>query len=158
MIEARRPGWPFEQGIPALVGFGCGHLDGRRATIAPTLSTAIVAASLQPWLLTVATIQSLSAMISLGPHQFRTRKDAAKPQRTRSIPHENAVESTKATFILPLITVWLQVRVLPGPPRFALTGYAWRSHAEIGGAKRVRRSLSVAKAKTDRRDPKTELR
>jgi hypothetical protein len=24
-----------------------------------------------------------------------------------------------ATFILPLITVWLQVRVLPGPPAFA---------------------------------------
>ena len=39
-------------------------------------------------LLTVATIQSLSAMISPGPHQFRTRKDAAKPRRTRSIPHE----------------------------------------------------------------------
>jgi hypothetical protein len=45
LIKARRSGWPFEQGIPALVGFGCGHIDGRRATIAPTLSTAIVAAA-----------------------------------------------------------------------------------------------------------------
>jgi hypothetical protein len=34
----------------------------------------------------------------------------------------------------------LQVRVLPGPPRFALSGYAWRSRAG---------TASEAKAKTD---------
>jgi hypothetical protein len=28
-------------------------------------------------------------------------------------------KSTKTTFILPRITVWLQVRVLPDPPAFA---------------------------------------
>jgi hypothetical protein len=44
-----------------------------------------------------------------------------------------------------------KVRVLLPPPRFALTGYAWPSQAETVGAKRVRRSLSEAKAWTDRR-------
>jgi hypothetical protein len=29
---------------------------------------------------------------------------------------QNAAKSTKLIDILPLITVWLQVRVLPGPP------------------------------------------
>src|ERR1700682_4649786 len=43
--------------------------------------------------------------------------------------------------------VWLQVP--PPAPRFALTGYAGRSHAEAVRAKCVRRSLSAAKAKTD---------
>src|SRR5260370_41292822 len=42
-----------------------------------------------------------------------------------------------------------KVRVLLPPPRFAQAGYAWRSQAETVWAKRVRRSLSVAKAKTD---------
>jgi hypothetical protein len=41
------------------------------------------------------------------------------------------------------------VRVRPPAPRFALTGYAWRSHAKAARPKRVRRSLSVAKAKAD---------
>jgi hypothetical protein len=50
------------------------------------------------------------------PHQFRTRNDLIKTQRTRSNAHETAVKSTKLIDILPLITVWLQVRVLPGPP------------------------------------------
>jgi hypothetical protein len=61
-------------------------------------------------------------------HQFRTRNELIKAQRTRSNPNETAVKSTKLIDIPPLITVWLQVRVLPGPPRFALTGYGWRSH------------------------------
>src|SRR5882757_3304808 len=43
--------------------------------------------------------------------------------------------------------VW--VRVPPPAPRFALTGYAWRATQTVR-AKRVRRSLSAAKAKTDR--------
>ena len=41
------------------------------------------------------------------------------------------------------------VQIQAGPPRFALTGYAWRSHAETVRPKRVRRSLSEANAKTD---------
>jgi hypothetical protein len=49
-------------------------------------------------------------------HQFRTRNDLIKTQRTRSNSNENAAKSTKLIHILPLITVWLQVRVLPGPP------------------------------------------
>jgi hypothetical protein len=50
------------------------------------------------------------------PHQFRTRNDRIKAQRRRAIQNENAGKSTNLTIILPLITVWLQVRVLPGPP------------------------------------------
>jgi hypothetical protein len=51
------------------------------------------------------------------PHQFRTRNNPNKPKRTRSKSNENQVKSTKLIDILPLITVWLQVRVLPGPPQ-----------------------------------------
>jgi len=43
--------------------------------------------------------------------------------------------------------VW--VRVPPPAPRFALTGFAWRGHAKTVRAKRVRHSLSEAKATTD---------
>jgi hypothetical protein len=39
--------------------------------------------------------------------------------------------------------------LLGQPPRFALAGYAWHSHAGTVRAKRVRRSLSETKAKTD---------
>jgi len=53
------------------------------------------------------------------PHQLRTRNDLTRTQRTRSISNENAARSTIAAFILPLITVWPQVRVPPGPPIFA---------------------------------------
>jgi hypothetical protein len=42
--------------------------------------------------------------------------DLIEMQRTRSPSNKNAEKSTKRTVILPLITVWLQVRVLPGPP------------------------------------------
>jgi hypothetical protein len=50
------------------------------------------------------------------PYQFRTRNDIINTQRTRSNAHETAVKSTKLIDILPLITVWLEVRVLPDPP------------------------------------------
>src|SRR6202011_2030378 len=50
-------------------------------------------------------------------HQFRTRNDHIKAQRTRTRPNENAAKSTNLIDMLPLITVWLQVRVLPGPPK-----------------------------------------
>ncbi len=46
-------------------------------------------------------------------------------------------------------SLFILVQVQAGPPRFALTGYAWRSHAETVRAKRVRRSWSEAEAKTD---------
>ena len=49
-------------------------------------------------------------------HQFRTRINLIKAQRIRTKSSENAAKSTKPIDILPLITVWLQVRVLPGPP------------------------------------------
>jgi hypothetical protein len=51
---------------------------------------------------------------NIPPHQFRTRNDRIKAQRRRAIQNENAGKSTNLTVILPLITVWLQVRVLPG--------------------------------------------
>jgi len=47
------------------------------------------------------------------PHQFRTRNDRIKAKRRRAIQNENAGKSTNLTVILPLITVWLQVWVLP---------------------------------------------
>jgi len=43
-----------------------------------------------------------------GPHQFRTRN--------KTNGDESPTKSMKPTDIPPLITVWLQVRVLPGPP------------------------------------------
>jgi hypothetical protein len=51
---------------------------------------------------------------STPAHQFRTRNGLIESQQTRSIRNENAAKSTKPTIIPPLITVWLQVRVLPG--------------------------------------------
>jgi hypothetical protein len=57
----------------------------------------------------------------MTPHQFRARNNLIRTQRTRSKSNKNAAKSTKLIDILPLITVWLQVRVLPGPPRFALS-------------------------------------
>jgi hypothetical protein len=51
-----------------------------------------------------------------GPHQFRTRNNLNEPQQTRSKRNKNAAKSTNLIDILSLITVWLQVRVLPGPP------------------------------------------
>jgi hypothetical protein len=56
---------------------------------------------------------------SEAPHQFRTRNNLIRTQRTRSKSNKNAAKSRKLIDILPLITVWLQVRVLPGPPAFA---------------------------------------
>src|ERR1700754_5193290 len=50
------------------------------------------------------------------PHQFRTRKDANETQRTRPKSSKTAGKSTDLIDSPPLITVWLQVRVLPGPP------------------------------------------
>jgi len=50
---------------------------------------------------------------SEAPHQFRTRNNLIRTQRTRSKSNKNAAKSTKLIDILPLITVWLQVRALP---------------------------------------------
>jgi hypothetical protein len=48
--------------------------------------------------------------------QFRTRNDLNETQQTRSKTNKSTANPTKLTAILSLITVWLQVRVLPGPP------------------------------------------
>jgi len=64
-------------------------------------------------------VPGTSLRFGRGPLQFRTRNDLTEAQRTRSNRGENALKSTKLIDILPLITVWLQVRVLPGPPAFA---------------------------------------
>jgi len=53
-----------------------------------------------------------------GPHQFRTRNELIEQQQTRSNLDESAGKSTKLIDIPSLITVWLQVRALPGPPLF----------------------------------------
>ncbi|MGY4629828.1 hypothetical protein ACVWY3_007584 [Bradyrhizobium sp. USDA 4486] len=51
------------------------------------------------------------------PHQFRTRNGLNEMRRTRSNSNENTRKSAIAIIVPPLITVWLQVRVLPGPPK-----------------------------------------
>jgi hypothetical protein len=48
-----------------------------------------------------------------SPHQFRTRNNLTKTQRTRSNADGTAVKSTKLIDILPLITAWLQVERFP---------------------------------------------
>jgi hypothetical protein len=79
-------------------------------------------------------------------HQFRTRNDLIKTQRTRSNSNENAAKSTKLIHILPLITVWLQVRVLPGPPAFAReASEGCRAKAHRAKAGRAARELRLGK-------------
>jgi hypothetical protein len=51
-----------------------------------------------------------------GAHQFRTRNDLIRTQQTHSNLNENAAKSAKLIDFRSLITVWLQVRALPGPP------------------------------------------
>ena len=53
-------------------------------------------------------------MIRQAPHQFRTRKNANKTRQTHSKLNENATTSMKLIDCPPLITVWLQVRILLG--------------------------------------------
>jgi hypothetical protein len=57
-------------------------------------------------------------------HQFRTGNDRIKAQRRRAIQNENAGKSTNLTVILPLTTVWLQVRILQG----------WQERSEVRGS------------------------
>jgi hypothetical protein len=45
------------------------------------------------------------------------QNDFSEPQQTRSNADETRAKSTKLIDSPPLITVWLQVRVLPGPPQ-----------------------------------------
>ena len=73
---------------------------------------------------------------AIGPlHRFRTRNDLAKMQRTPSNANENAAKSTKPIDIPLLITVWLQVRILPGPPmnQWLNRYYSIASHGRISG-------------------------
>src|SRR5258707_2493975 len=59
-----------------------------------------------------------------SPHQFRTRNDRSETQQTRSNA-SNLQEDQRQQFLPPpLITVWLEVRVLPGPPVSSIRGTA----------------------------------
>src|SRR3569832_1201873 len=51
-----------------------------------------------------------------GAHQFRSRNNLNETKGTRTSVDENSSKSTMLTVNPSLITVWLQVRVLPGPP------------------------------------------
>jgi hypothetical protein len=51
-----------------------------------------------------------------APHQFRTRNGLIETQQARLESNKTKGKSIRPIVILPLITVWLQVRVLPGPP------------------------------------------
>ena len=59
------------------------------------------------------------------PHQFRTGNDSTERRQTRSNSNENAAKSTKLIDLPPLITVWLQVRVLPGPSRISVSCFVF---------------------------------
>jgi hypothetical protein len=48
--------------------------------------------------------------------RHRARNGVNELQRKQSDTNKREGKSTKLVDILPLITVWLQVRVLPGPP------------------------------------------
>jgi hypothetical protein len=50
--------------------------------------------------------------------RFRTRNNLIEPQQSRTKSNKNKAQSTKPIDILPLITVWLQVRVLPAHHRW----------------------------------------
>jgi len=59
---------------------------------------------------------------SLGKHFIAPVSHKKQPDRNATDANEtnkNTAKSTKLIDILPLITVWLQVRVLPGPSAFA---------------------------------------
>src|SRR4051794_33220635 len=54
-----------------------------------------------------------AAIIAPVSHQKRSQRD-----ETNTIEHvKSSRKSTPAILVPPLITVWLEVRVLPGPPR-----------------------------------------
>jgi hypothetical protein len=60
--------------------------------------------------------KTVNNQASETPHQFRTRNNLSRTQRKRSKSNKTAAKSTKRIDILPLITVWLQVRALRGAP------------------------------------------
>jgi hypothetical protein len=62
----------------------------------------------------------------------------------RSNADETAVKSTKLIDILPLITVWLQVGVLPGPPAFAREASKAAAPKPIGRRRAIRASHGSA--------------
>src|SRR5947208_13916025 len=80
--------------------------------------------------------------------QFRTRNDLIETQRTRSNADRNAAKSTKPTDIPPLITAWLQARVLPAHHASPLRASRGAATPGTVTAKLGRRSLNEAKAKT----------
>jgi hypothetical protein len=103
--------------------------------------------------------RTVKDLASETPHQFRARNNLIEMQRTGTNSHETAEKTTKLINILPLIAVWLQVRVLPGPPAFAgFASYGSASHLVAKAAppkptvevKRVRRSSNEVRAETDR--------
>ena len=59
-------------------------------------------------------------MASRGPQQFRTRINLIEAQRMRTKSNKSKAKSTKLINILPLITVWSQVRALPIPSQYVL--------------------------------------
>jgi hypothetical protein len=89
-------------------------------------------------------ITSKDCRTSFAPETISSKRNEHDRTQTKA-----QQKSTALVDVPSLIAVWLQVRVPPGPPRFALTGYAWRSHAEHIRVKRVRRSSNEVRAKTD---------
>ncbi|WP_143029568.1 hypothetical protein [Bradyrhizobium brasilense] len=58
--------------------------------------------------------------------------------KTRAEATECAAKATKLIAILPLIAVWLQIRVLPGPPRGSISYSVLVAHSDDRTRNRTR--------------------
>jgi hypothetical protein len=78
-----------------------------------------------------------------------SRQKQPKRSATSTIRRKRtAGKSTKPIDIPPLITVWLQVRILPGPPAFArFASYGSASQRTLSEAKRVKAAAPKPKGR-----------
>ena len=84
-----------------------------KAALRHKLPVTILAQGCRDWPTSIVQLKSQCRTVrdqaSETPHQFRTRNNLIRTQRTRSKSNKNAAKSTKLIDILPLITVWLLV-------------------------------------------------
>jgi hypothetical protein len=94
---------------------------------------------------------------AFGPHQFCTRNNIIETQRTRSKSNEKTAKSTNPIDILPLITVWLQVRDLPGPPIFIGASRSTRGRNVVTASGSASETDSGSFASASRRNKELRL-
>src|SRR5215204_1768286 len=74
-----------------------------------------------------------------------TVKVKSRPQTSLALTRDGEAAKAVAGKKIPRFERTVPVRARPPAPRFALTGYAWRSHAKTARSEHVRHSLSEAK-------------